>query len=78
MFIDKVTKLDEMREINLQKDCKPSENHIKRSNIIMDFAMIIDKLDLANIVVEVLDNIMDFQFFWLLKQPYKLLCPLVS
>ena len=40
--------------------------------------MIIDKLDLANIVVEVLDNILVFQIFWLRKQPYKLLCPLVS
>ena len=36
VLVSKVTNLDEMREIKLRQGCKPSENHIKRSNN-MDF-----------------------------------------
>ena len=61
-----------MRESNLQKGCKPSENHTQRSNSIysglenvMDFTMYIDKLNLANLVGEVMmDKIMEYQILW--------------
>ena len=34
---------------------------------IMDFAVNIDKLDLANLAGEVMDEIMEFQFFYFQK-----------
>ena len=75
MFVDKVKNLDKMRESNLQKDCKASENHTKRSNsmdfgfnIMIDFTMNIDKLNLANLVGEVMDKIMEFQNFLYLQK----------
>ena len=71
---DKVTYLDKIRKCKLQKGCKSSENHMKRSNSmniglekIMDFAVNIDKLDLANLAGEVMDEIMEFQFFYFQK-----------
>ena len=58
---NKGTNLDKMRESNLTKGCKPSENHTKRSYsmdfgfvIIIDFAMMnTDKLNrLMDVIVE--------------------------
>ena len=58
-----------MRESNLLIGCQPSENHTKRSNCIdfgfekiMDLTMDIDKFHLANLVGEVMEEvvIMDF------------------
>ena len=53
----RVCKSDKMRESNLLKGCKPSENHTKRSNTwclafqkMMDSVMDIDKLNLSNLV----------------------------
>ena len=75
MFVDKVKNLDKMRESNLQKDCKASENHTKRLNsmdfgfnIMIDFTLNIDKLNLANLVGEVMDKIMEFQNFLYLQK----------
>ena len=65
---DKVT--NEMREINILKGCKPSENHTQRSNSmdfgfenIMDFAINIDKLHMANLVGKGMDEIIKFKIF---------------
>ena len=58
-----------MRESNLLIGCQPSENHTKRSNCIdfgfekiMDLTMDVDKFHLANLVGEVMEEvvIMDF------------------
>ena len=64
-----------MRERVLLKGCKPSENHTKRSNsmdfgfnIMIDFTLNIDKLNLANLVGEVMDKIMEFQNFLYLQK----------
>ena len=77
VFIDNESNLDKMRESNLLEDSKPLENHTKRSNgmdfgfeIIMDFAMSIDNLDLANLVGEVKDEIGELQIFWTFRKLY--------
>ena len=66
----RLCKSDKMRESNLLKGCKPSVNHTKRSNSmvlgfekIIDSTMDIDKLNLANLVGEVMDEIVEFQSF---------------
>ena len=59
-----------MRESNLLRGLIPSENHTKRSNSmdfgyekIMDFAIDIDKPNLANLVGKVMDKIIEYQTF---------------
>ena len=72
----KVTNLGKNRKMNLLiRAIKPSENHTKRPNRIdighekiVDFAMNIDKLNLANLVGEVMDKIMEFQNFLYLQK----------
>ena len=63
-----------MRESNLRKGCKHLEIHINRSNSldfvfekIIDFAMNIDKLDLAILEAEVLTRLWSSRFFRLQK-----------